>query len=122
MPVPNFIGTENGSKIYKDREYAHDLLTDLVDASIEIGVRNDPSLRLLTWQQLATHPNVPARTRNAEHPFRIPLGRKQHNKDLFLEPDGRPIIIEKSDNGVFRKNLYLLKEIDLEHRAADVIE
>lgn len=108
-----FLGTVNGSKIYKDREYAHDLLTDLVDASIEIGVRHDPSLRLLTWQQLAAHPNVPARTRDAEHPFRILLGRQQHNKDLVLEPDGRPIIIEKSDNGVFRKNLYLLKEIDL---------
>lgn len=108
-----FLGTANGSKIYKDREYAHDLLTDLVDASIEIGVRNDPSLRLLTWAHLATHPNVPARTRHAEHPFRIPLGRHVHNKELFLEPDGRPLIIEKSDNGVFRKNIYLLKEIDL---------
>lgn len=108
-----FLGTNNGSKVYKDREYAHDLLTDLVDASIEIGVRNDSSLRLLTWQQLATHPNMPAKTRYAEHPFRIPLGEHKQGKELVLEPDGRPLIIEKSDNGVFRKNLYLLKEIDL---------
>ena len=108
-----FLGTVNGSKIYKDREYAHDLLTDLVDASIEIGVRNDSSLRLLTWRDLAVHPNVPARTRFSQHPFRIPLGRHQHNKETVLEPDGRPIIVETSDHGVFRKNLYLLKEIDL---------
>lgn len=108
-----YLGTSNSSKVYKDREYAHDLLCDLVDASIELGVRADPSLRLLTWADLATHPNVPARTRNAAHPFRIPLGVQQHGKDLVLEPDGRPVIIEKSDNGVFRKNLYLLKEIDL---------
>lgn len=107
-----FLGTVNGSKAYKDREYAHDLLTDLVDASIELGVRADPSLRLLTWRQLANHPNVPLATRLCPQPFRIPLGTSV-GRDPYLEPDGRPLIVEKRDNGVFRANLYLLKEIDL---------
>jgi Replication-relaxation len=107
-----FLGTTNGSKSYKDREYAHDLLTDLVDASIELGVRADKSLRLLTWRELATHKNVPLSTRLSPFPFRVPLGT-QAGRDQYLEPDGRPLIVEKRDATAFRCNLYLLKEIDL---------
>ena len=50
--------------------------------------------------------------RRSTTPFRIPLGN-HGGRDSYLEPDGRPLIIEKSDNGVFRANLYLLREIDL---------
>lgn len=106
-----FLGTVNSSKIFKDREYAHDLLTDLVDASIELGCRSDNSLRLLPWRELSNHANVPFRTRLSASPFRIPLGTHA-GRELFLEPDGRPLIIEKSNGSSFR-NLYILKEIDL---------
>jgi hypothetical protein len=106
-----FLGTVNASKVFKDREYAHDLLTDLVDASIELGCRADNSLRLLTWRELSQHKNVPLATRLSSTPFRIALGTHA-GREVFVEPDGRPLIIEKSRQGDFR-NLYILKEIDL---------
>lgn len=87
--------------------YAHQLLNDLVDASIEIGVRSDPALRLIDWKEILSHPKLPDATRHAAQPFRIPVAGST------LIPDGRPFVIERtSPDGEKRYLCIGGKEID----------
>ncbi len=87
--------------------YAHQLLNDLVDASIDIGVRRDPTLRLIGWREILAHPKLPNPTREATHPFRIPVA------GVTLIPDGRPFVIErKLADGARRYLCVAGKEID----------
>lgn len=87
--------------------YAHQLLNDLVDASIEIGVLTDPTLHLVTWRDILAHPKLPATTRASAQPFHIPLA------NATLIPDGRPFVIERTlPDGSTRFLCVLGKEID----------
>jgi hypothetical protein len=87
--------------------YAHQVLNDLVDASIEIGVRADPALRLIGWKEILAHPKLPDTTKQATHPFRISVA------GTTLIPDGRPFVLERTlADGAKRYLCVAGKEID----------
>ncbi len=93
--------------IRPSEHYAHQLLNDLVDASIEMGVRTDPALRMIGWKEILAHPKLPSATRDAPHPFRLPVG------DATLIPDGRPYVLARAmPDGGKRFLCVIGKEID----------
>lgn len=76
------------SKKPHPREQApHQLLIDMITASIHIGIRANPSLSISTWRDILSSDPLPASTRLSDNPFHIPLNGSK------LVPDGRPLII-----------------------------
>jgi hypothetical protein len=74
------------------RQFAHALLICDTLASIELGVRANPSLRFISWEEIIG--KAPNRLRNAENPLRIPVsitntrgGTRQH-LETGIVPDG----------------------------------
>jgi len=55
------------------RQYHHDLMICDILASIEIGIRADNKLRLISWQEILASPKMPEATRTAVNPFAIPV-------------------------------------------------
>ena len=82
--------------------FAHRLLEDLVQASIELGVGNDSATRVVTWRELVQSGKVPRSTIESNRPHDIPLRQGK------LVPDGKPFAIAKNDRWLF----VLGKEID----------
>ena len=58
-----------------NRQFAHTLMICEILASIELGVRADPNLRFISWQEILA--KAPESTRNSPHPFRIPVPLSQ---------------------------------------------
>jgi len=76
------------------RQFAHELMICDCMASIELGVRQDPSLRFISWQQIIA--KAPEGTRKLDNPFAMPVsityasprtGATQH-ADIKVVPDG----------------------------------
>ena len=76
------------------RQFAHELMICDCMASIELGVRQDPSLRFISWQEIVA--KAPESTRKFDNPFAIPVsishtlprtGAMQH-ADIKVVPDG----------------------------------
>lgn len=83
---------------------AHQVLTDLADAQIELGVRGT-DVQLFKWQDILRLPTIPAQP---EHPFRFPIGTNPINrKTMYLVPDGRPFILKCGE-----RSALFLKELD----------
>lgn len=53
------------------RQFAHELMICDCMASIELGVRQDRSLRFISWQEIIA--KAPERTRQLDNPFAIPV-------------------------------------------------
>jgi hypothetical protein len=82
---------------------AHDILDSIIDASIELGVRKQPDLELLTWRDILQHPKTPQAIKDSLDPFRITLA---NGKDVLQ--DGRPFALRHKLNGA----LGFFKETD----------
>jgi hypothetical protein len=76
------------------RQFAHQLMICDCLASIELGVRQDPSLRFISWEEILT--KAPERTRALANPLAIPVSishppvpaaATQH-ADMKIVPDG----------------------------------
>ena len=92
-----------GERRVRDRDpFAHRLLQDLVQASIEIAVPADPLLRIVHWHELATSGKIPNPTIESAEPNSIAL------RSGKLIPDGKPFAIVSG--GLWR--FVLGKEID----------
>ena len=76
------------------RQFAHELMICDCMASIELGVRQDPSLRFISWQEIIA--KVPERTRQLDNPFAIPVSISHtflrtgtiQRADIKIVPDG----------------------------------
>lgn len=76
------------------RQFAHQLMICDCMASIEIGVREDPNLRFISWREIMA--KAPETTREADNPFEIPItithtfpGTGQtRSTDIRIVPDG----------------------------------
>jgi hypothetical protein len=74
------------------RQFSHQLMISDCMASIELGVRESPDLRFISWQEIMAK----ARARETDNPFEIPasisytLPRSQntHRADITIVPDG----------------------------------
>lgn len=92
-----------GDRRVRDRDpFAHRLLEDLVQASIELAVAADPTAKLVAWNELVQSGKVPLSTVESSRPHNIPL---RHGK---LVPDGKPFAITRNGRWLF----VLGKEID----------
>ena len=92
-----------GERRVRDRDpFAHRLLQDLVQASIEIGAATDQQLRMAHWHELATSGKIPKATIESLEPNAISL------RSSKLLPDGKPFAIVSG--GLWR--FVLGKEID----------
>ena len=76
------------------RQFAHELMICDCMASVELGVRQDPSLRFISWQEIIA--KSPESTRKFDNPFGMPVsityasprtGATQR-VDINLVPDG----------------------------------
>lgn len=76
------------------RQFAHQLMICDCMASLELGIRQEPSLRFISWQEILTR--APEATRKLDNPFAIPVsishtfapsGVTQH-ADIKIVPDG----------------------------------
>lgn len=88
------------------RNFAHELMVCRVRASIELGVRADPFLRLITWTEILASERTPIETRRASRPAQIPVsisinGEHHH---MMIRADGTPFGLELSRDG---KRTYL---------------
>jgi Replication-relaxation len=75
------------------RHFAHQLMICDCLASIELGVRQHPSLRYISWQEILAR--APARTCSTDNPFAIPVaishtlaGRGTTRVEVKAIPDG----------------------------------
>lgn len=76
------------------RQFAHQLMICDCMASMELGVREDPSLRFISWREILA--KAPEKTRNADNPFEIPVSithtfpgtGQTHSANIRIVPDG----------------------------------
>ncbi len=76
------------------RQFAHQLMICDCLASIELGVRQDPNLRFISWQEIIV--KAPEKTRNVDNPFELPVSisytfprtGNTHRADIKIVPDG----------------------------------
>lgn len=76
------------------KNFWHDLGAAMVMASIELGVRADPSLELITFDDILRSARMPAETRTDPNPVAIPVpftflpsGKR---RTITIRPIGRP--------------------------------
>ena len=83
------------------RNFAHEFMVCRIMASFEIAVKTDPSLRLITWQEIMTSEKTPEATRNSPRPNCIPVSfsvRGEHHK-IDVRADAQPFGIERTKDG-----------------------
>jgi len=76
------------------RQFAHQLMICDCLASIELGVREDPRLRFISWHEVMAR--APEKTRDLDNPFEIPVSisyalppsGNAHQADTTVIPDG----------------------------------
>jgi hypothetical protein len=76
------------------RQFAHQLMICECMASVELGVRKDPSLRFISWQEIIA--KAPESTRKLDNPFAIPVSISHtfprtgamQRADIKIVPDG----------------------------------
>jgi hypothetical protein len=76
------------------RQFAHQLMICECMASVELGVRQDPSLRFISWQEIIA--KAPESTRKLDNPFAIPVSISHtfprtgamQRADIKIVPDG----------------------------------
>jgi hypothetical protein len=83
------------------RNFAHELMVCRIMASIELGARADPSLRLISWQDILASDRTPQATRTALRPERIPVAYEIRHEQCRTEicADACPFGIERSASG-----------------------
>jgi hypothetical protein len=88
------------TKTYR-RNFAHELMVARITASIELGTRENPNVRLITWQEILASENTPKATREASDPAPIPVSyslRGQFQRGEVVA-DGRPFGLERTIDG-----------------------
>ena len=70
--------------------FPHELMVNFVRALIEISANANPEFRLISFEELLTHPNCPTATRLLKHPETLPLSTGQ------ITADWKPFGIERT--------------------------
>ena len=70
--------------------FPHELMVNFVRALIEISANANPEFRLISFEELLTHPNCPSSTRLLKHPETLPLSTGQ------ITADWKPFGIERT--------------------------
>ena len=83
------------------RNFAHELMVARIMASIELGERADPALRLITWPEILASETTPAATRESRTAASLPVTFSLNNqtRSVNLTADARPFGIERTRDG-----------------------
>jgi hypothetical protein len=83
------------------RNFAHELMICRIMASIELGVRADPSVRFISWAEIRANAHTPAATRASDRPASIPVSFEFRGERLITEvrADAAPFGLERRQNG-----------------------
>jgi hypothetical protein len=78
------------------RNFAHEHMVCRIMASLELGVRADPSIRLITWPEILASDAMPAATRDLPNPAAVPVtfSFRGQNHSLNLKADAWPFGLE----------------------------
>lgn len=87
--------TSRKGRLSPVRQYHHELMICDILSSIEIGIRSDPNLRFISWQEILGSPKMPESTRNLARPLELPTSvsypspraGQPHRSDRPLVPD-----------------------------------
>ena len=98
------------------RQYRHELMICDIISSIEIGVRANPGLHFVSWQEILENPKMPERTRNSASPLAVPVSisytcprtKSTDRCDKPLIPDAL-FGIEYATNGQKRYRFFALE-------------
>jgi Replication-relaxation len=93
-------GLPCSTKTYR-RNFAHELMVAQITASIELGTRENPNIRLITWPEILASEKTPKGTREASNPASIPVSyslRGQFQRGEVVA-DGRPFGLERTIEG-----------------------
>jgi len=60
-------------RIGDEKQFAHSMMINDTLSSIELGVRGDPSVGLISWQEIIERQTFPQATRSALHPHTLPV-------------------------------------------------
>lgn len=84
-----------------NQNFAHELMVAQIMASIELGTRDNPHIRLISWSEILASDNTPKATRESREPATIPitfsLRGERHTKSLTA--DARPFGLERVIGG-----------------------
>jgi hypothetical protein len=103
---------ERGSRVLRDRgsaflpksyhrNFAHELMVAQIMASIELGTRENPNIRLITWPEILASQNTPKATRESATPAAIrvsySLRGESHTGEIIA--DAQPFGLERTIDG-----------------------
>ncbi|MBS4082912.1 MAG: replication-relaxation family protein [Rhizobiales bacterium] len=78
------------------RNFAHELMVSEIAASIELGTREHPNVKLIQWRDILASDKVPTRTKEQANPATIPFvmeGEVHH-----LMADGDPFVLQPTEH------------------------
>ena len=83
------------------RYFAHELMTAQIMASFELGTREHPHVRLITWSEILSREHTPRSTRESTSPASIPVTFSMRGEahSLKLTADGQPFGLERVIGG-----------------------
>lgn len=103
---------ERGSRLLRERvsptspksyhrNFQHELLVAQITASIELGVRENANIRLITWGEIVARDGTPLSTRRSASPNAIPVSYSLRGEHRFehVVADARPFGLERLIEG-----------------------
>jgi hypothetical protein len=83
------------------RNFSHELMVAQIVASIELGARDNASIRLITWAEILASEKTPAPTRNSTAAgIRVTYSLNSESHTAEITADGRPFGIERTIGGL----------------------
>lgn len=81
--------------------FTHELMVAQIMASIELGVRADDKVRLITWPEILAHQTTPTATRDSATPatIRVSYELRGERRSDEITADARPFGIERTTDG-----------------------
>ena len=66
-------GSRPGERSRVTRQYQHELMVCDILSAIELGLRDLPNVRFVSWQEILKSPKFPESTSNASNPLAVPV-------------------------------------------------
>jgi hypothetical protein len=107
------------------RQFEHQVVTDQIMASFEIGVHADPSLRMISWESILNSPKMPAETRDEGEPhvieveYTVKAGKQSERVKKRIRKDAKPFIVVRSEGGNEKRHFFSGIETDLGHEPVE---
>ena len=81
--------------------FAHELMVAQITASIELGTKENSSIRLITWPEILANENTPQATRDSPTPatIRVTYSLRGETRSDEITADARPFGLERTIDG-----------------------